>query len=85
MLIRFFGVLLLFAGATAATVIHKRYAAHLPVRVTVLVLALSGAVMGSGAALVRDFALVATAVFAAVIVPSVALVHASYTARRRGQ
>jgi uncharacterized membrane protein len=82
MLLRLIGVVLLFAGATAATIVHRRYAKHLPVSIVVVVLAATGAVMGTGAALIRDFSLLPTAVFAAVVLPVVALLAAARSARR---
>ncbi|MEX2532569.1 MAG: hypothetical protein WD360_01245 [Nitriliruptoraceae bacterium] len=83
MVLRVLGVVLLFGGATAATVLHRRYARALPVQLVVVLLALSGAVMGAGAALVRDFAWLPTVIFAAVVVPVVALFAAARAARKR--
>lgn len=81
--LRLLGVVLLFGGATAATVIHRRYAPKLPVQLVLVLLALSGAVMGFGAALVRDFMLLPTTLFAALVVPVVALIAAARAARRK--
>lgn len=85
MFLRVAGLGLLLVGATAATVLHRRYAKHLPVQVVLLLLALAGALMGTGAALVRDFALLPTSVFAATVVPIVALVTAARAARKHGR
>lgn len=85
MVLRVLGVVLLLGGATAATVLHRRYARALPVQLVVVLLAFSGAVMGAGAALVRDFALLPTVLFAAVVVPVVALLAAARAARKRAQ
>lgn len=77
MLLRIFGIGLLLSGAMAATVLHRQYARVLPVQLVVVLLSLGGALMGLGASLVRGFALIPTVVFAALVVPVVALFAAA--------
>lgn len=81
MLFRVLGIVLLLGGASGATVLHRSYARRLPVQLVVVLFAVTGAVMGAGAALVRDFALWLTVLFASIVVPAVALLAAARTAR----
>lgn len=68
------GIALVLAGATGAALAVPRLRARGEARFVPVVLALAGAVVGAGAALVRDFDLLPTIVVGALLFPLFGLV-----------